>query len=107
MLHPHKHWVSWCYMKCYKGVTSTILGSTNNIEDINMEEKKIVYDIITSIWNLVKEYFFHHMTEEEIETIWSRAEQEEKRFKQYGESYRLLFSGLWLSFVQYHERKGK
>lgn len=77
------------------------------MKDINMDEKRIVYDIITSIWNLVKEYFFHHMTEEEIETIWSRARQEEKRFKEYGESYRLLFSGLWLAFVQYHERKSK
>lgn len=70
-----------------------------------MEEKKIVYEVIISIWNLVKEYFFHNMTEEEIETIWDRAKQEEKRFAEYGETYNLLFRGIWSAFVQYHERK--
>ena len=107
MTQPRKYGISWCHKLGHRQVTTIKNGATNNMKDINMDEKRIVYDIITSIWNLVKEYFFHHMTEEEIETIWNRARQEEKRFKEYGETYRLLFSGLWLAFVQYHERKGK
>lgn len=70
-----------------------------------MEEKKIVYEIIISIWNIVKEYFFRKMSDEEIEIMWNKAEAEEKRFQQYGKEYNLLFRGIWSAFVQFYERK--
>ena len=69
-----------------------------------MEEKKIVYDIILSSWNIVKTYFFHQMSDDEIENMFSKAKEEEKRFLQYGETYNLLFRGIWSAFIQYYER---
>ena len=70
-----------------------------------MEEKKIVYDIILSIWNIVKTYFFHKLSDDEIENMCRKASAEAERFKQYGETYNLLFRGIWSAFVQYYERK--
>ena len=70
-----------------------------------MDEKKIVYDIIASLWNLVKEYFLHKMSDDEIEFVWQTAKKEENRFQQYGEPYGLLFRDIWLAFVRYYERK--
>ena len=68
-----------------------------------MEDKKIVYDIILSIWNIVKEYFFHKMSDDEIESMCKKASTEAERFKQYGKKYNLLFRRLWSAFVQYYE----
>ena len=34
-----------------------------------MEEKKIVYDVILSIWNLIKEHGFKQLSDEEWEHI--------------------------------------
>lgn len=70
-----------------------------------MDEKKIIYEIIISIWNIVKEYFFHQLSDDEIESMCKKASAESERFKQYGETYNLLFRGIWSAFVQYYERK--
>ena len=72
---------------------------------MNMEEKKIIYDIILSVWNIVKTYFFQRMSDDDIENMWNQAKTEEKRFKECGENYNLLFRGIWSAFVQYYERK--
>ena len=69
-----------------------------------MQEKKIVYDIILSIWNIVKEYFFQQISDDEIENMFNQAKKEAERFKQYGETYNLLFRGIWSAFIQYYER---
>ena len=69
-----------------------------------MDEKKIIYEIIISIWGIVKEYFFRQLSNDDIENMWNKAEEEEKRFLQQGESYNLLFRGIWSAFVQYYER---
>lgn len=70
-----------------------------------MDEKKIIYEIIISIWNIVKEYFFHQLSDDEIENMCRKSSAEAERFKQYGETYNLLFRGIWSAFVQYYERK--
>lgn len=72
-----------------------------------MDEKKIVYEIIISIWNLVKEYFFHKLSDSETEDMCKKASAESERFKEYGDAYNLLFRGIWIAFVQYFERKCK
>lgn len=72
-----------------------------------MDEKKIIYEIIISIWNLVKEYFLHKLSEEEAEAVYEKSVAEAKRFKEYGDSYNLLFRDLWLAFTKYYERKNK
>ena len=70
-----------------------------------MDEKKIIYEIIISIWGIVKEYFFHQLSDDEIESMCKKASAEAERFKKYGETYNLLFRGIWSAFVQYYERK--
>ena len=70
-----------------------------------MDEKKIIYEIIISIWGIVKEYFFHQLSDDDTEKMFSQVKEEAERFKQYGETYNLLFRGIWSAFVQYYERK--
>lgn len=71
-----------------------------------MDEKKIVYEIIVSVWSLVKEYMLHELSENEAAAMVSKADSEEKRFKEYGESYNLLFRDLWSAFTRYYYRRG-
>ena len=71
-----------------------------------MNEKKIIYEIIISIWAIVKEYFFHQMSYDDTEKMFSQVKEEAERFKQYGETYNLLFRGIWSAFIRYYyERK--
>ena len=72
-----------------------------------MQEKKIVYEIIISIWDIVKTYFFKPLSESEIDEMDSKAKSEANRFKEYGDTYNLLFRDLWLAFTKYYERNNK
>lgn len=72
-----------------------------------MDEKKIIYEIIISIWGIVKEYFFHQLSDDDTEKMFSQVKEEAERFKQYGETYNLLFRDIWLAFTKYYERKNK
>lgn len=72
-----------------------------------MDEKKIIYEIIISIWDIVKTYFFNPLSESEIDEMYSKAKSEANRFKEYGDTYNLLFRDIWLSFIKYYERKNK
>lgn len=70
-----------------------------------MEEKKIVYDVILSIWNLAKEHGFEKLTDEQWESLIEKATKENKRFRQYGESIDALFRGMFGALQSYYERK--
>lgn len=72
-----------------------------------MDEKKIIYEIIISIWDIVKTYFFKPLSDDDTEKMFSQVKEEAERFKKYGETYNLLFRGIWIAFVQYYERKNK
>lgn len=72
-----------------------------------MDEKKIIYEIIISIWDMVKTYFFKPLSDDDTEKMFSQVKEEAERFKKYGETYNLLFRGIWSAFVQYYERKNK
>lgn len=72
-----------------------------------MEEKKIVYDVILSIWNLAKEHGFEKLTDEQWESLVEKAMQENKRFRQHGESIEFLFRGMFDALQSYYERKKK
>lgn len=72
-----------------------------------MDEKKIIYEIIISIWDIVKTYFFKPLSESEIDEMDSKAKSEANRFKEYGDTYNLLFRDLWLAFTKYYERNNK
>lgn len=70
-----------------------------------MDEKKIVYEIILSIWNLAKEYNFCKLTDEECGEMTEKALLEEKRFKQHGKEFDLLFRAMYGAIEKYYEGK--
>ena len=70
-----------------------------------MDEKKIVYDVVLSIWNLAKEHGFEKLTEEQWESLLEKAMALEKQFKQKGETIDLLFRDMFDSLQKYYERK--
>lgn len=72
-----------------------------------MEEKKIVYDVILSIWNLAKEHGFERLTDEQWESLIEKAGKERDKFRQHGECIDLLFRGMFGELQSYYERKKK
>lgn len=70
-----------------------------------MEEKKIVYDVILSIWNLIKEHGFKQLSDEEWEHINQAANIERNKYKEYGTNIDLLFRELYFAVQNYYERK--
>ena len=70
-----------------------------------MEEKKIVYDVILSIWNLAKEHGFEKLTDEQWDSLLEKATALEKQFKQKEETIDLLFRDMFDSLQKYYERK--
>lgn len=70
-----------------------------------MEEKKIVYEVIISIWNIAKEHGFDKLTDNQWESFVEKGMQENKRFKQYGESVEMLYRGMFDALQNYYERK--
>lgn len=70
-----------------------------------MEEKKIIYEIILSVWNLAKENGFDRLTDEQWESLIDKAMQEKKKFAQCGKSIDLLFRDMYRALENYYERK--
>ena len=70
-----------------------------------MEEKKIVYDVILSIWNLAKEHGFNRLTDKQWESLIKNVSDEREKFKQHGESIDLLFRDMFSALQSYYERK--
>lgn len=70
-----------------------------------MEEKKIVYEIIISIWNLAKEHGFENLTDEQWESLVEKSMNERDKFKQHGENIDLLFRQMYGALQNYYERK--
>ena len=69
-----------------------------------MDEKKIVYDIILSIWNLAKEHGFEKLSDEKWESLHEKAIQEQDKFRQHGKNIELLFRGMFDALRCYYER---
>lgn len=70
-----------------------------------MEEKKIVYDVILSIWNLAKEFDFKNLSDNEWQSFIEKANEQRNRFKQNGENIDLLFRDMYRALENYYERK--
>ena len=70
-----------------------------------MDEKKIVYDVILSIWNLAKEHGFESLTDEQWESLVDKANLEREKFQQYGERIDYLFREMYGSLQHYYERE--
>lgn len=70
-----------------------------------MEEKKIVYDVILSIWNLAKEHGFDKLTDEQWESLIEKAMQEQRKYSQVNPNIDKLFRDMYRALEEYYERK--
>lgn len=70
-----------------------------------MEEKKIVYDVILSIWNLAKEHGFDKLTDEQWESLIEKAMQEQRKYSQVNTNIDKLFRDMYRALEEYYERK--
>lgn len=70
-----------------------------------MDEKKIIYEIIISIWELAKECGFQQLTDEQWELLIDKANRERSKILQYGTDADLLFRGMFKELQNYYERK--
>lgn len=78
-----------------------------------MEDRKIIYTIILSIWNLSKEYLFRNLNDAEWEELVDKGNCYAESFKKQGEEYKDLFLKLfytitdWKGQRQYEISKGR
>lgn len=70
-----------------------------------MDEKKIIYEIILSIWNLFKKYGFEKLTDEQWESLVGKATAERDKFNKHGSNIDLLFRDMFGALQSYYERK--
>lgn len=71
-----------------------------------MEEKKIVYDVILSIWNLAKEHGFEKLDDAQWESLIARCDEEYKNFSDKGDCIKYLFRGMCDALVSgYYQKK--
>lgn len=70
-----------------------------------MEEKKIVYEVILSIWNLAKEHGFDKLTDEQWESLIEKAMQEQRKYSQVNTNIDKLFRDMYRALEEYYERK--
>ncbi len=70
-----------------------------------MEELKIIYGLITSIWKLVKKYGCNKLTDGQWEAFVGEGMAARKVFLEKGEQYDLLYRGLFSAVQDYYIRK--
>lgn len=71
-----------------------------------MDEKKLVYEVIISIWEMFKKYGFEKLTDVQWENLIEDAEIKRKEFKEKGEQIELLFRDMFWCIENYYEDKG-
>lgn len=71
-----------------------------------MDEKKLVYEVIISIWEMFKKYGFEKLTDSQWENLIEDAEIKRKEFKEKGEQIELLFRDMFWCIENYYEDKG-
>lgn len=70
-----------------------------------MDEKKAVYEIILSIWNLFKEYGFKQLSDDEWENLRQQADKLEKESKKQGKLLNRLFRDMFAALQEYYKGK--
>ena len=70
-----------------------------------MEELKIIYDLITSVWKLIKKYGCNKLTDEQWEAFVEDGMAARKVYLEKGEQYDLLYRGLFSAVQDYYIRK--
>lgn len=84
VLHPHKHWVSWCYKKCYNGVTDRENGVTN----IKNTGKKYMNNDIKRIYNTLAVMYNDFLKDLDMKQYNEKAQQ---LCKEYVENKPMLY----------------
>ena len=75
-----------------------------------MANKKIVYDIILAVWNLIKSHCFEDgkMSDEQWELLIKQADEEIRKVKsQHGREEAILYSKMFNALTEYIGNKEK
>lgn len=72
-----------------------------------MEEKKVIYEVILSVWNLFKEYGFKQLTDDEWEKLIQRGNEMEKEFRSKSKSMNRLFRDMFAALQNYYIGKAR
>lgn len=71
-----------------------------------MEELKIIYDLITSIWRMCKKYGTDRLTCEQWEAFVEEGKKGREMYRVKGEQYDMLYRGMFSALQEYYIRKG-
>lgn len=72
-----------------------------------MDEKKILYQIILTIWELMKKYCFTQLDDDGWQAITDEANKLSNEYRQYNENIRRLFCDIYFSFERYKAARDK
>lgn len=75
-----------------------------------MDEKKVLYQIILTIWELMKKYCFIKLDDDGWQAMSDEANILSNDFKQYNENVRRLFVDIYFAFENYkaaRDREGQ
>lgn len=70
-----------------------------------MDEKKIIYEIIKDIWELMKNNVFEEITEEKWDVLIEQAQEKSNKYKECDEPTKKFFTESFLAIQNYGERK--
>lgn len=70
-----------------------------------MEELKIIYGLITSVWKLIKKHGCNKLTDEQWETFVKDGMASRQAYLEKGEEYDLLYRDLFSAVQNYYIRK--
>lgn len=72
-----------------------------------MCNKKMVYEIILTVWNIAKEHCEKKMSDDDWQKYMDATEEASKKFKQLGVDEWMLYRHLITAFTDYLEKKQK
>ncbi|WP_297642781.1 hypothetical protein [uncultured Bacteroides sp.] len=70
-----------------------------------MEELKIIYDLITSVWKLVKKYGCSRLTDEQWESFVEDGKRDREIYHGKGEMFDLFYRGMFSVVQDYYIQK--
>lgn len=70
-----------------------------------MEELKIIYEIVTAIWKLLKKYGCCRLADQQWDNIRDESQELANQFRQQGEDFYQLFHDLYVAVRNYYSRK--
>ncbi len=72
-----------------------------------MEELKLIYELITAVWKLIKKYGCGRLSDEQWEGFIEDGKRAREIYREKGEIYDLLYRGMFSAVQDYYSRKNE